>query len=86
MKRPQITPGPWRPCLHLDMTPPRTKVEAGNKVVCDTIAHEANARAIAALPALITTLETIHANAAESAEWIRIRTRTALESAGYDFN
>lgn len=39
---------------------------------------EANARLIAAAPVLLATLETIHANAAESVEWIRHRTAPAI--------
>lgn len=45
----------------------------------------ANAQAIAALPALLKALEMIHANAAESPEWIRRHTVTALTAAGYQF-
>lgn len=39
---------------------------------------------LAELPALAATLQTIHANAAESAEWIRRHTTTALTRAGYE--
>lgn len=46
---------------------------------------EGDARAIAALPDLLNALETIHANAAESPEWIRHRTTKALTAAGYQF-
>jgi hypothetical protein len=64
-------------------------------MVCDNKQHvlavatngneEANARAIAALPALLQKLELIHANAAESPEWIRRHTEEALTLAGYTF-
>ena len=46
---------------------------------------EGDARAIAALPNLLNALEIIHANAAESPEWIRRHTVTALTAAGYQF-
>ncbi len=42
----------------------------------------ANARLIAAAPELLAALELIHANAAESAEWIRSRVATAIAKAG----
>lgn len=46
---------------------------------------QALGHALAAVPALLEALETIHANAAESPEWIRRHTVSALISAGYQF-
>lgn len=40
-------------------------------------------RAVAALPDCLAALATIHANAAESPEWIRRHTAAALTKAGY---
>ena len=84
MTRPNITPGPW--INNADT------VYMGQKpaflAVCSPWNHPqsvANARAIAAVPALLEALEIIHANAAESPEWIRRHTTAALIAAGYQF-
>ena len=87
MTRPNITPGPWEEEFpaHGFYDP----IGSNGDRVC-FIHHginntNANARAIAAVPALLNALETIHANAAESPEWIRRHTIAALTAAGYQF-
>jgi hypothetical protein len=95
---PNITPGPWRQASTAQADEYTTRILAGQGTrsfrVAETFAHpdadnfdeaEANARAIAALPALLRKLELIHANAAESPEWIRRHTEEALTLAGYTF-
>jgi hypothetical protein len=42
---------------------------------------EANARLIASAPELLAALQLIHANAAESAEWIRARIEPVIAKA-----
>ena len=90
MTRPNITPGPW----HLGKRAGAKRAIYGDKgaeiaMPFDFFMEDdealANARAIAAVPALLKALETIHANAAESPEWIRRHTTAALTAAGYQF-
>ena len=57
MKRPNISSGNWQAKLHRDMTPPRTKVETRDAVICDTLGNEADAIACAAVPDLLEALE-----------------------------
>lgn len=89
MTRPNITPGPW--CYTKGVSPAvNSQQERHTLHIAKTIygSHDealANARAISAVPALLNALETIHANAAESPEWIRRHTIAALTAAGYQF-
>ena len=57
MKRPNISSGNWQAKLHRDMTPPRTKVETRDAVICDTLGNEADAIACAAVPDLLEALQ-----------------------------
>lgn len=70
MKRPNITPSPWR--IKSSNKSASLEIIGGDKfthiAVCDGKrqeshfkAQQANARAIAALPALLTALEALHA-------------------------
>lgn len=78
------TPGPW----HIGMKPgPIIYGPLGEQVVdCRQgfigIGENAgNARLIASAPELLAALELIHANAAESAEWIRARIAPVIAKA-----
>lgn len=90
MTRPNITPGPW----FLGKRAGSKRAIYGDKGAEIALPFDffmgddealANARAIAAVPALLKALEIIHANAAESPEWIRRHTTAALVAAGYQF-
>ena len=95
MTRPNITPGPWNADISTlkQYTSPRVLKGLREVAIIPTNGSnslprreaEANARAIAAVPALLEALEIIHANAAESPEWIRRHTTAALIAAGYQF-
>jgi len=82
------TPGPWnlncletvRHTIHAHRGHVATVARGTmNEVGPDEI--EANARLIAAAPELLAALQLIHANAAESAEWIRARIAPAIAKA-----
>jgi hypothetical protein len=87
----QHTPGPWTEnegfiCARFsdgevhDICDPRCAPPTD-----DLIAEmDANARLIAAAPELLQALELIHANAAESVEWIRRHTSAAIAKARGD--
>lgn len=89
MTRPDITTGPWSindsQILGPDLGDEQALIGTLYGTAFDGCEGYANARAIAALPDLLNALETIHANAAESPEWIRRHTVTALTAAGYQF-
>lgn len=90
MNRPNITPGPWKDNGFINASE-RIVIESDAAQVAEVyypscyLTRNANARAIAAVPALLEALEIIHANAAESPEWIRRHTTAALIAAGYQF-
>jgi hypothetical protein len=96
MTRPNITPGPWH-VSSLEQIWDETgdikiaeicelpRIYIAGSMRPNLEQETANARAIAALPALLSALETIQANAAESPEWIRRHTMKALTAAGYQF-
>lgn len=90
MTRPNITTGPWNDNGYINSSE-RIVIESEAAQIAEVyqlgcyISRNANARAIAAVPALLEALETIHANAAESPEWIRRHTTAALIAAGYQF-
>lgn len=96
MTHPNITPGPWH-VSSFDQIWDETgnikvaelcelpRVYVAGSMRPNLEQETANARAIAALPDLLNALEIIHANAAESPEWIRRHTVTALTAAGYQF-
>jgi hypothetical protein len=95
MKKPNITPGPWKaqkprgPQHAIDrkfeIVAPQARGElviVGEHTGIDCL-KEANARAIAALPTLLETLEAIAHDfrCSDNAEWVR----EALKEAGYTF-
>jgi hypothetical protein len=81
------TPGPW----HVGVKQAHRIIydQAGWAVADATVFHGresqdemiANARLIASAPDLLAALELIHANAAESPEWIRARIDAAIAKA-----
>ena len=83
----QHTPGPWaveipfqEKGLYVTAANPRKT----NPLICRLSPleeQEANARLIAAAPKMLEVLESIHANAAESPEWIRARIESVLLAA-----
>jgi hypothetical protein len=76
------TPGPWTAILSAGDDPWMVAAEMPVARVPDYSGNaEANARLIAAAPALLAALEKIEANAAESPEWIRRVTGAALQLA-----
>ncbi len=105
MKRPNITPGPWRQASTAQADEYTTRILAGNPArsfrVAETFAHpdadnfdeaEANARAIAAVPDLLTALAAI-CDASDDLRLTLFELRTAaghlashaLLKAGYTF-
>ena len=90
MTRPNITPGNWTvngsQILGPELGGEQAILGTLYGAACEDCEGYANARAIAAVPALLAALETIHANAAESPEWIRRHTVSALTAAGYQFH
>lgn len=88
---PNITTGPWHIGKRAGAEHGAIYGEKGEEIALplgffmEASEAKANARAIAALPELLAALERIHANAAESPEWIRRHTCAALEKAGYTF-
>lgn len=96
MTRPNITPGLWSlddergdgfwiNSESTDGYPEPEEIALASNATVDSGQALANARAIAAVPALLKALEIIHANAAESPKWIRRHTTAALIAAGYKF-
>lgn len=96
MTRPNITPGPWHVSslyqiwdetgdIKIAETCELPRVYIAGAMRPNSEQETANSKAIAAVPALLKALETIHANAAESPEWIRRHTTAALLAAGYQF-
>ncbi len=85
MTPPNITPGDWQAKIHRDMTPPRTKVETRDAVVCDTIGNEADAIACAAVPDLLELAEkALKADFSNLME-MKFLAQAALLKAGYTF-
>ena len=94
MKRPQITPGPWNftkgitPCIRASID--RHQVNVAKTIYGSHDEALANARAIAALPALLEALEEALKWEAEVPAPYRNfpfiqKTRSALTLAGYEF-
>ena len=90
---PNLTPGPWNLEAGRNIETPSGTFfltygrEEGTSAPLfrGPTELDAIARAVAALPDLLAALERVHANAAESPEWIRRHTRAALIKAGYSF-
>ena len=91
MKRPNITPESWHLGKRAGAEHGAIYGAKGEEIArplgffMEDQEAKANARAIAALPDLLSALELIYANAAESPEWIRERITPALAKAGYAF-
>jgi hypothetical protein len=90
MKRPPITPGPWNYSLNAAQKPAVYVTDQWFNVMDSSapIDAEANARAIAALPALLEALEGLLADKylAEPINADRMKpARAALRLAGYEF-
>ena len=102
MKRPQITPGPWNftkgitPCIRASID--RHQVNVAKTIYGSHDEALANARAIAALPALLEALEAMleayapfhqlsvdHKGGEEGLHSAVRKTRAALTLAGYEF-
>ena len=69
----------WSECHGCETETP--DCDDGTCLVCGLVKPIANATLIAAAPEMLRILETIHANAAESPEWIRHRTSAAIAKA-----
>jgi hypothetical protein len=94
MKRPPITPGPWNftkgviPCIFASID--RHQVNVAKTIYGSHDEALTNARAIAALPALLEALEKCHAFFREVqrcgyCDHEADNTRSALRLAGYEF-
>lgn len=84
MKNEQHTPGQWKIGRAASDIAIYGPLGAHVATLPDMLARGevlANARLMAAAPDLLAALESIHANAAESAEWIRHRTSAAIAKA-----
>jgi hypothetical protein len=97
MKRPQITPGPWKACQETTrgefVTETRIRSADDSHIAHVTpCAVEANARAIASVPALLealelaeTTIQRLAPNGSRATQGTRDVIAAALTLAGYEF-
>lgn len=89
MKRPNITPGPWRLALYnYRASVTESGLPVADLQACHHVPYGASARAIAAVPELLAALETalsVIEDLPYPANYPAEALRAALTKAGYEF-